>query len=921
LRFEVHLLDFSAELYGEDKTSIALTPSKADPLVLEGAMQPTKSQKYRLHLVDAQDRADKQPPWFKVTVLGDQPPKVEVVFPKRDLAVSPLQEMPLEAKVWDDIAVQRAGAVFMLGKETREVSLSDKKLAGKQNHALKTMLEMEKLKAQPRQMVSYYVWAEDTAPQGGTRRTQSDMFFAEVRHFEDIFREGEAPPGEGKEPKSSADKLAQLQKQIVNADWRVVRDVAGGKTFDQVAGDIGTLLESQEIARQQTEAVLGKTEDAEVRAALRDAAAAMKEAATTLQQGLAAKDAKTPATALNPERVALEALARAQSREHRIMRSQQPSKAQTASEQQQEKQLMQLELKQQEKRYEEEKAAGEEQTQEQQENLQVLNRLKELARRQEALAEKIKEVEQQLAQAKTEEQRKDLEQQLKRLQEEQEQLLRDLDALQERMEQPENQQNMAQEREKLEAAREQVQQAAEQLAQQKTSAAANAATRAQKDIEQVRDEFRERTAKRFSEEMKQLKQDAADVAQSEEKLSEALGKRQEPRRSSDSAVELRQQLEEAKLARQVETQRESLEKLMQHMQQLSDQAEQSEPLLSTALNDAARRAQADGIDASLEEARMQMRFGSNAEAQAAERKAAKGVEDLQKGVEKAAEGVLGSETEALRMARHELDRLLHEVNKDGPQGEKAATKEGAKSPGDDEAKPGEEPHIASSETGKESPTTKPQPGSKPSSEAKEGKGATPLDTPSNEGAMAEKTPQAAQQPTPGQPSNEATQPGQQKGQGRSERSPVGQQASTNGQRPVGGDTRATPGAQEGWFFDQQEGADTASPLTGANYDDWSDRLRRVEESLTTPDLRNEAGRVLDSARQMRVDWRRNNAAPQEDIVRMHIVQPLAELRNRVTEELAKRESRNPLSPLDRDPVPARYRELVRRYYSELGGGD
>ena len=45
-----------------------------------------------------------------------------------------------------------------------------------------------------------------------------------------------------------------------------------------------------------------------------------------------------------------------------------------------------------------------------------------------------------------------------------------------------------------------------------------------------------------------------------------------------------------------------------------------------------------------------------------------------------------------------------------------------------------------------------------------------------------------------------------------------------------------------------------------------------------------------------------------------------ELRERVNEELSKRESQNPLAPLDRDPVPVRFRELVRRYYSELGTG-
>ncbi|MEZ0275760.1 MAG: hypothetical protein ACAH88_12715 [Roseimicrobium sp.] len=97
-------------------------------------------------------------------------------------------------------------------------------------------------------------------------------------------------------------------------------------------------------------------------------------------------------------------------------------------------------------------------------------------------------------------------------------------------------------------------------------------------------------------------------------------------------------------------------------------------------------------------------------------------------------------------------------------------------------------------------------------------------------------------------------------------------------------------------------------------------MRRVEEALEDQELRNQAAGILENTRQIRIDNRRNDVPPQSDTVNLKVLQPLAELRDRVSEELAKRESANPLAPLDRDPVPHRYRELVRRYYSELGGG-
>ena len=58
------------------------------------------------------------------------------------------------------------------------------------------VVALEKLAAQPDQLLSYYFWVEDHAADGAIRRTSSDMFFAEVRPFEEIFRQGEQPSEE-----------------------------------------------------------------------------------------------------------------------------------------------------------------------------------------------------------------------------------------------------------------------------------------------------------------------------------------------------------------------------------------------------------------------------------------------------------------------------------------------------------------------------------------------------------------------------------------------------------------------------------------------------------------------------------------------------------------------------------------------------
>jgi hypothetical protein len=126
------------------------------------------------------------------------------------------------------------------------------------------------------------------------------------------------------------------------------------------------------------------------------------------------------------------------------------------------------------------------------------------------------------------------------------------------------------------------------------------------------------------------------------------------------------------------------------------------------------------------------------------------------------------------------------------------------------------------------------------------------------------------------------------------------------------------------FFDRnpvdngQPGERQAGPLTGDNFSNWSDRLRDVEELIDVPELRNEVARVRDRARAMRAEYKRHSKNPQWPLVKSEISGPLVEVRNRVAEELARREKSDSLVPIDRDPVPGKYSDLVRRYYEKLG---
>jgi hypothetical protein len=97
-------------------------------------------------------------------------------------------------------------------------------------------------------------------------------------------------------------------------------------------------------------------------------------------------------------------------------------------------------------------------------------------------------------------------------------------------------------------------------------------------------------------------------------------------------------------------------------------------------------------------------------------------------------------------------------------------------------------------------------------------------------------------------------------------------------------------------------------------------MRDVEEMLEDPDLRSRVARIRDDARGMRAEFKRHSKEPNWSLVEELIARPLAELQERLDEELLKRQSDEALVPIDRDPVPRQFSDALRRYYEQLGSG-
>ena len=831
----------------------------------------TSSERYRLHLLDDQDRPNQEPPELVVNTLANEPPTLKLTS-AGDRRVSALEEMDIGANASDDFGLEEFGVSYSIGGEKPvEVKLGTS-IAGNIEQVIDYLIDFESLEAEPDQLLSFHFWVVDFAADGNLRRTFSDMMFAEVRPFEEIFRQGQQPPGgeqqqqqQGEsENEQQAGELADLQKQIISATWNILRRETRSEVSETFTDDLRLLMVSQQQVIDQLEELKQTLQDERSRSHADSGTEKMQNVLQQLSDAIEGQSVGPLQEALGREQAAYQDLLKLRAREYEVTQqeqSQQPSSQQSSQSSQQQalqQQLNELELEEDENRYETartEEPTGE--TPEQQEQREVLNRLKELAERQGDLNEQIEELISALEAAEEDEQ-EELQRQLKRLREQQQEILRDTDELQEQMSESQNRQQMQESRQQLEETRENIRETSEALEEGELPQAAASGVRAERELEELRDDFRQQTANQFEEEVQQLSEAARQLQEREQEIAEKLKELdgEEPRGLRDTRP--REQVSEA-----IKGQEEDLQTLLEGMRDTIERAESAEPLLSRQLYDTLRNTQHDRLEEALEATRELLDAGFTDEAEEPEKAASKGIERLNQGVQQAAESILGDPVEALRRAEQTLEQaaqdLEQEIDRSQP------------------PQPGEQPGQPSE--------TPPQPGEQP-------------------GQPSETPPQPGEQP--GQPSGTPPQPGEQPGQ-PSETPPQ------PGQQP--GDPNA-PGQGIEQLFNP--GGEDRAPLTGSDFRQWSDQLRNVEEMLDDPDLRSDVARLREQARSIRADFKRNSKEPNWDLVRENLLNPLVELQQQIHEEVLRHQSRDALVPIDRDPVPDRYSEQVKRYYEQLG---
>lgn len=895
----------TAKLVAKESSAVDLTVDGEHANVYTTSLVARQSERYELQLTDAQGLTNEIPQRFVIDVHKNLPAELKPTFPNRDVLASPLEELSLEAEVSDDYGLTGYGLSYAIaGARSKDVSLGPA-AESSEKQQVKHVLALESLNAQPDQLLTYYFWADDVGPDGKIRRTSSDIYFAEIRPFEETFRESQSSQNpqnqeqnqNGQQQNQQQDEqLARLQKQIIIATWNIKRLVDQLGRVDDHKEDLGTVRQSQADVLQKAQSALTQMEEPPQIKALQAATEYME---TSLEHLSGTVETAAPtelAPALAAEQSAYQELLKLRQDERQIGRARSSSSGSTARSVRSEQQLQQLELRQQENRYETQRFAQSQEQTTSREDLQVLNRLSELARRQSEMSDKLKELEAALRQAQTEQQKEEIRRELKRLREEQLEALRDVDELQQRMESPENRRRMADARQQLDQSRSRIRQSLDELEKEMVSRAITSTTRAQRELEQMRDEFRKNTSSQFTDQMRDMREQARQLDQRQKEIADQIKQQIDATQKTLTDTSASREL-----ADRTDQQKQSTNELIDRMKDVSEQAEASEPLLSRKLYDSLRQTSTGNVDKALEITSELLRRNFLPEAQEIERQAGKGIEDLHKGVEEAAKSVLGDEAESMQLARQQLDDLIRQVDEEVARARQSGGQ--GSEPNGTEGLAGSQQRRADAQsaTGRGERRDPNRPGNSAGQRQQ-------ANAQSGAGRGQGGDPNGQQDPS----ANQQRVADGRTGTGREQR----------GNRNAGGRADPTGGGGIRGTSGPLDQFDPNGPLTGREFTQWSDRLRDVEEMLNEPDLRSEVARVRDRARAMRAEFTRHGKEPQWDLVGQQITKPLTELRDRISEELAKLQPDNSTPvPIDRDPVPERFTELVRRYYEKLGGDD
>jgi len=208
-----------------------------------------RDDSYRIRLADTDGLVSRDEAEYFIRVMDDRPPDVRILRPSADQQITPLEEVPIEARADDDYGIGRFELVYAVAGGGEHVVPFERVTGTDIQKVGIRVLPAEDLRVKPGDVITYYARATDVGR--GKRSTQatSDIFFLEVKPFNEEFMSAESQASGASDPQ--LESLIQAQKEIITSTWNVERRSQAARSTDDVKAIAAAQAELKARAEQQ----------------------------------------------------------------------------------------------------------------------------------------------------------------------------------------------------------------------------------------------------------------------------------------------------------------------------------------------------------------------------------------------------------------------------------------------------------------------------------------------------------------------------------------------------------------------------------------------------------------------------------------------------------------------------------------------
>ena len=524
---------------------------------------------------------------YTIRAMPDTVPEVVIKEPGRDVKATKLDEVEIVAEATDDYGVAELKLMYRVGSdELQELVMESSASApivrsgsGADPYHLADgayTFYLEEFDVEPGDIISYYAHATDNNTRTGPGEASSEIYFIEIRPFNEDFHEGEneGQPGEA-EPNPLSDVISS-QKQIIRETSKHIR-MKPATVTETYQGAVRKTGEKQTELKDKTQRVVDEFSAAmqgesavtpEILMNLEDAIDRMGEASDNL-------NAVRPDEAIPPEQEALELLIKVSLEIPKVLMQMRSSNPQLAEN---------LELEMEELQSELENQQNELDTEMQEQTQEMLDQAREMLREQQQLRQQSQQLGREDQPSPSEMQQNS--QQQGQLAQQAQRMAQQLNTMQESGQGTQGQrlnqagQAMQQAGEQMEQAAQGMQQEEPQLSAAKGQKAEERLQEAVEQLERVAAEYTDAALNRASQQLQELTEAQSDVQQQTQEL------RGRSEQSEMRPEDFRRASELANQQRELQRNLESLERTLRNIQ---EQLAPENPEASQNVADATRR--------------------------------------------------------------------------------------------------------------------------------------------------------------------------------------------------------------------------------------------------------------------------------------------------------------------------------------------